>query len=164
MAIESKCFIKINDLGVILLGKEILYAIMHTIFILSLVFFKLLIVSVAFFLGHPVYLLKHNPNHHHKTNVVHFSNNRFYWSIKHSSLYSTYFPWYIQYGHVLLWAFMKWNPQTKLPKYFFFSQSCLFSSINEYFSTALYKHRNTVRGLMGSQKNIANSIWQCVCL
>ena len=53
MALESKCQ---NDLGVILLEKEF-YT--HNFFILSLVFLKLLIVSVAFSLGHPV--LHHAP-------------------------------------------------------------------------------------------------------
>ena len=46
---NQNAFIKINDLGVVLLGKNA-----HNFFILSLVFLKLLIVSVAFFLGHPV--------------------------------------------------------------------------------------------------------------
>ena len=55
--IDPNAFIKMNDLGVILLEKIILYAIMDTAFLYILfhVFLKSLIVSVAFFLGHPVY-------------------------------------------------------------------------------------------------------------
>ena len=47
---NQNAFIKINDLGVILLRKNSIY----NFFILSLVFLKLLIVGIAFFLGHPV--------------------------------------------------------------------------------------------------------------
>ena len=56
--VPGDAFIKINDLGAILLGKEFytLYSA-HNFFILSLIFLKLLIVSVAFFLGHPVYCM-----------------------------------------------------------------------------------------------------------
>ena len=51
---NQNAFIKTNDLGVILLGKEFLRNNAHNFIILSPVFLKLLIVSVAFFLGHPV--------------------------------------------------------------------------------------------------------------
>ena len=54
-----------------LAGKRILYAIMHTNFsLLSLVFLKLLIASVAFFLGHPVYRPKQNISSNRKTSLV----------------------------------------------------------------------------------------------
>ena len=64
-------FIKINDLGVILLEKNSMRHNAHNFFVLSLVFLKLLIVGVAFFLGHPV-LPSHSTYYDNKTLIPFF--------------------------------------------------------------------------------------------